>query len=156
MRRIRVYVDTSVFGGTQDAEFAWASRRFLHRVQEGHFTIVVSSMVIRELADAPTAVQDVLRELDAVRYERVELSGDVKLLANAYLEAGIVPPGSSEDAIHVAAATVAGVDLIVSWNFRHIVCYRRIHMYNGINLLKGYRMTDIRSPRELSYAYQND
>jgi predicted nucleic acid-binding protein len=153
MRRIRVYVDTSVFGGTQDAEFAWASRRFLHRVQQGHFRIVVSSMVFRELIDAPTAVHDVLRELDPVSYERLDLSSDVSLLADAYLAAGIVAPGCRKDAVHVAAATVAEVNLIVSWNFRHIVSYRRIQMYKGINLLKGYRMVEIRSPRELSYGY---
>ncbi len=60
--------------------------------------------------------------------------------------------GSRGDAIHVAAATVAGADLVLSWNFKHIVNYDRIHKYNAVNLLNGYRQIDIRSPMELTHG----
>ena len=55
----------------------------------------------------------------------------------------------ANDAGHVAAATVAGADLIVSWNFRHIVHYDKIRAYNAVNLLHGYREIEIRSPLEV-------
>ena len=53
------------------------------------------------------------------------------------------------DALHVASATIAGADLILSWNFKHIVSYDRIQLFNGVNILQGYRALDIRSPLEM-------
>ena len=55
------------------------------------------------------------------------------------------------DAVHVAAATVAQADLILSWNFEHIVRYDRIRKFNGVNAIQGYRVLDIRSPLEIDY-----
>jgi hypothetical protein len=155
MRRIRVYVDTSVFGGTTDVEFADESDMFFHHVRQGRFVVIVYSLVFRELSLAPQAVQDVLLGLDADCVERMEPSVEVDALAEAYIAAGILEAGSRDDAIHVAAASVAGAELILSWNFRHIVNYNRIPKYNLVNALKGYRQIEIRSPRELKYAYQD-
>lgn len=67
------------------------------------------------------------------------------------MSAGILGEGSRADAVHVAAATVAEADLIVSWNFTHIVRFDKIKMFNGVNILKGYRPLDIRSPMEVGY-----
>ena len=54
------------------------------------------------------------------------------------------------DALHIALATVAKVDVLVSWNFRHIVNLTRIHAYNAVNLKKGYPLLEIRTPREVA------
>jgi hypothetical protein len=70
-------------------------------------------------------------------------------LCEAYLEAGVVTPQSSNDAHHVALATVARADVIVSWNFRHIVHLDRIRRFNAVNLRDGYPLIDIRSPKEI-------
>lgn len=53
------------------------------------------------------------------------------------------------DAQHIAIATVARVDVLVSWNFKHIVNLQRIRGYNSVNLRKGYPLLEIRTPREL-------
>ncbi len=156
MRRIRVYVDTSVFGGTQDDEFADASRRFFERAKVGDFIVLVSRMILREVSRAPKKVQLVLESLDPDSVEYVEENAEIDALANAYIEMGILEQSSRDDAIHVATATMAGADLVLSWNFKHIVNYDRIHKYNAINLLNGYPQIEIRSPLEMTYGDENE
>jgi hypothetical protein len=152
MRRIRVYVDTSVFGGTQDEEFAETSRRFFRRVQSGEYTVLLSAHTVDELMPAPDQVLGVLRDLPQHCVETVASSDEAEVLAKAYIEAGALGEASHMDALHVAAATVAGADLILSWNFKHIVCYDRIQLFNGVNVLHGYRDLDIRSPLEMDHG----
>jgi len=150
MRRTRAYVDTSVFGGMADEEFADATRRFFDRVHRGEFVVMVSQVTVDELTSAPEEVQQVLKDLPAGSLVEVEADHEAIALAQAYLDAGILTKSSMADAIHVAAATVARADVIVSWNFRHIVNYDRIHKYNGVNSLKGYPPVEIHSPLEMS------
>ena len=152
MRKMRVYVDTSVFGGVNDSEFAEPSRRFLARVKGGEFTVVVSAEVVRELDSAPVAVRKELDDIPDELLEDISVDLQVEMLADAYVDAGVLGKASRSDAIHVAAAVVAEADLIVSWNFRHIVNYDRIRKYNAVNMLKGYTTIEIRSPAEVSYG----
>ena len=152
MRQIRVYVDTSVFGGTQDEEFAEASRRFFLRVRRGEFTVLLSAHTVDELAPAPRQVLQVLQDLPPHCVETVASTAEAEALAQAYIQAGALGEASHLDALHVASATVAGADLILSWNFKHIVCYDRIQLFNGVNVLHGYRTLDIRSPLEMDYG----
>jgi len=80
----------------------------------------------------------------------------VLALRDAYMAAGVVGQQSLYDAAHVAAATVAEAELIVSWNFRHIVHFEKIRLYNAVNALEGYRSIEIRSPLEvLDYENQD-
>jgi len=74
----------------------------------------------------------------------------VKALAGEYIRAGVLLPDSMSDALHVAAATVYGAALILSWNFRHIVNFKRIRGFNGVNVTNGYRPMTILSPLEVS------
>lgn len=149
MQKIRVYVDTSVFGGTEDDEFSEPSRRFFDDVYQGHYEILLSDEVYRELEDAPQAVREVWKNLPAEYVEDVQVTEEVERLAKAYIEAGILGKASEGDARHVAAAVVAWADVIVSWNFKHIVNRRRIHKYNAVNTLEGYRQIEIYSPLEM-------
>jgi hypothetical protein len=73
----------------------------------------------------------------------------VLALRDAYINAGVVGYASTEDAEHVAAASVAGADMIISWNFKHIVHYDKIAGYNAVNMSHGYRVIQIFSPREV-------
>lgn len=148
-RRLRVYADTSVFGGCFDDEFAETSRAFFAEVRAGRFLLVISPVTLRELLDAPEHVRAILTELPGDAVEVLAESQEVLSLRDAYLEAGFVGPGSSEDAEHVASAAVAKVDVIVSWNFRHIVHFEKINGYNGVNLIHGYGALRIHSPREV-------
>lgn len=151
MRRTRVYVDTSVFGGTNDDEFAEATGRFLERLKRGTMLLVVSTEVLRELEFAPKPVQQAFDEIPEDCIETIAIDAETEALAKAYLEAGVLGSSSVADALHVASATLAEVDLIVSWNFRHIVNYSRMRKYNAVNVLSGYRPIEIHSPAEVAY-----
>ena len=146
---LRVYADTSVFGGCFDDEFRVESVRFFEEVRQGRFIVVVSSVTLDELELAPDPVRAVLADLPPQQVEIVSASPESDGLRNAYLEARVVGPASSNDAAHIAVATVASVDLVVSWNFRHIVHFEKIGGYEGVNSLRGYRSPRIYSPREV-------
>ena len=155
MSKVRVYVDTSVFGGTQDEEFVQFSRHFFDRVKQGDFTVLVSPQLLAELELAPNKVRQVLENLSPETIEEVPVNSEVEALADAYIAAGVLGEGSKADAIHVAAATVAGADLILSWNFSRLVRYDRIRMFNGVNILRGYHAVDIRSPMEVAHEEED-
>lgn len=149
MKALRVYFDTSVFGGCHDAEFAQESRRLMRAVHEGKLRILVSELVLGELQDAPQEVRNLVLGVPKDNLERVELTDDVYDLQEAYLAAGILGPHQANDALHVAAATVSRADAIVSWNFRHIVRLDKIKAYNRVNFELGYGILTILSPREV-------
>jgi hypothetical protein len=121
----RVYADTSVFGGCFDDEFRVESKRLFDEVRLGQFVMVVSDVTLDELELAPEAVRQVLAEIPPEQVEFVNASAESDELRNAYLQAGIVGPASSNDAAHIAIAAVFKVDLVVSWNFKHIVTLRK-------------------------------
>lgn len=148
MNIIRVYADTSVYGGVFDEEFADASRLFFDEVRSGRFQLVISAVVLDELEDAPRKVRDLFAEFLPLA-EVAEPTEEVVKLQRAYLDAGILGPSWEADALHVALATATGCRLIVSWNFKHIVHFRKIPMYNGINLARGYAPLGIHTPREV-------
>lgn len=148
-KRLRVYADTSVFGGCFDDEFAEESRSLFQEIKVGKFILVISSVTARELNQAPEVVQQILDRLPSEIVEVIDDSDEILQLRDAYLTAGIVGPASKADAEHIAAASVAEVDLVVSWNFKHIVHYKKINGYQAINLLNGYKLIQIYSPREV-------
>jgi len=148
MAIIRVYADTSVFGGVFDEGFEAPSQAFFDQVRNGRFHLVTSALVQEEIKPAPKYVQEFFdRTLPVV--EVVEVSEETLRLRDAYLEAGIVSSQWSEDALHVALATVSGCSLIVSWNFKHIVHFEKIPLYNAVNVLKGHSNVGIFSPLEV-------
>lgn len=149
MRRLRVYADTSVFGGCFDEEFDDDSRAFFRDVVRGRFTLVVSPVLLMELRRAPERVQRVLTDLPDAAIEVMDDSVEIRELRDAYLSAGILGPAAVNDAEHIASASVALVDLVVSWNFQHIVHFDKIRQYEAVNLLRGYRPVRIHSPKEV-------
>lgn len=146
---LRIYADTSVFGGCFEPEFSAASLRFFRLVRERRISLLLTRVVRDELREAPMRVQAVLQALPPDVLEDLEVTEAVLALRGAYLAAGVVRPLSTEDATHVAAATVAGAAAIVSWNFRHMVRLDRIQGYNRINLQLGYGCLTIISPRSV-------
>jgi len=145
----RIYCDTSVFGGCFDEEFAEASNQLSESFRRGTHVLVVSQTTLTELMDAPKEVRDLLDSVPDEFKESIPADGKVDALRDAYLSAGIVGLASKLDAAHIAAATVADVDVIVSWNFKHIVHYEKILGYHGVNLMRGYSTIPIHSPPEV-------
>lgn len=149
MHRYRVYIDTSVLGGCFDDEFKEESLKLIEMFRKGELIAVVSEITELELKKAPAMVQKVLTELPRESVECVELTEEAAYLANRYIEEKVLDIGKITDAQHIATASVHKVDLVVSWNFKHIVNVRRIRGYNAVNLKMGYLVVDIRSPREV-------
>ena len=151
MKPLRVYVDTSVFGGCYDAEFEAESTRFFDLVRAGRVVVMVSPVVLEELREAPTQVRELFQSLPENALLPVDLTPDIIELRNAYIDAGIVSQRFVDDATHVAAATVARADAIVSWNFRHIVRVDKMRAYNQVNLQAGFGLLSIVSPQEVRF-----
>jgi predicted nucleic acid-binding protein len=149
MKTLRIYADTSVIGGCYDEEFAEDSWRLIEMARAGEITLVISAVVLRELSTAPTRVREVLDRLPQASLEIVTVREEALRLASAYVQEGIVGPSSLDDAVHVAIATVAACDAIVSWNFKHIVRLDRIRLYNKVNGAQGYHELVILTPMEV-------
>ncbi len=149
MKRLRIYLDTSVFGGCFDEEFSKASQKLFEEIREGRFKLLLSTTVIEKLKNAPIHDRQLLNDLPDDSIERVILSDEMEYLRDAYVEAGVVGLSSLIDAEHVAAATVVKADLIVSWNFKHIVQYKKIRGYHPVNLMQGYGVISIHTPQEV-------
>ena len=149
MKKLRIYLDTSVFGGCFDDEFSEDSLSLFNEIKKGKFTLVVSTTILRELDKAPDFVQQVLPDLPSSCIELINYSDQIGNLRDEYLKAGVVGSSCKADAEHVASASVAEVDFIVSWNFKHIVHYDKINGYQAINLLNGYKPISIYSQKEL-------
>ena len=145
----RIYVDTSVFGGCFDKEFETPSKTFFEKVRSGDFALVLSDVTLIELRSAPKSVVGLLDSIPDEFLEQIPFSDEIGTLCDAYVSAGIVGKASVQDAEHVASATVAEVDLVVSWNFRHIVHFEKIAGYQGVNLIHGYPPIRIYSPMEV-------
>lgn len=149
MKLVRVYADTSVFGGCFDDEFSEESKLFFEQVKKGEFILVVSQTTFRELKRAPENVQRILADVPSQFLETIEVAPEISALRDAYLKAGVVGPSSEADAEHIATASVADVDFVISWNFKDIVHYDKISGYQAVNLLNGYGLIRIYSPREV-------
>ena len=144
----RVYADTSVYGGPFDEEFRGASEAFFAEVRADRWNLVISALVRDEIALSPPKVRELFSEFEASA-EIVEIAAAALALRNGYVDAGIVRKESMADALHVALSSIAACDVIVSWNFRDIVNYRRIPLYNAVNTLQGYGQIAIHTPREV-------
>ncbi len=149
MERMRVYLDTSVLGGCFDEEFRDASRRLLEALDGRPILPLVSEILLRELQEAPANVQELLSRIMQGDVERLEVTDDAVELHEAYLHGGVVSPRYADDALHVALATVARADVLVSWNFRHLVNPVRVRAFTGVNAAQGYGPIIIMTPSDI-------
>ena len=145
----RVYVDTSVIGGYFDEEFKDGSIQLFKEFISSKKTLVISDLTLRELELAPKKVQDLINSIPSKNVEYLLFDDESDFLAKKYIEEEVVTEKFLLDAQHIAIATIARVDIIVSWNFKHIVNLRRIHLYNATNLKYGYKIIEIRTPKEV-------
>jgi predicted nucleic acid-binding protein len=149
MKPYRIYIDTSVFGGYYDTEFLESTRRFFQAVFDGKVYALLSDTLVAELIEAPEEVQELFQKVLNFYCERLVLSTEVEELRDAYLADSIVTPKYSNDALHVAHATIARADVIVSWNFKHLVNPSRIRRFNSVNMKQGYGSIIIMTPSDI-------
>lgn len=145
----RFYFDTSVFGGLFDAEFEEETTLLFEMVSLGQIRCVYSNLTETELANAPEQVRNAFLNLDDRRKEKILVTPEALQLAQTYVNEKVVGETSLDDCIHIATATLSKVDMLVSWNFKHIVNVYRIRGYNSINLRLGHGILEIHSPKEI-------
>ena len=151
----RLYIDTSVFGGYFDDEFAEFTKPLFEKISNGNFKLLFSTATQDELENAPPQVRDLVTHLKTEFTEFIEETEEAVNLALAYIAEKVVGQTSYVDCLHIALATIHRADFLISWNFKHIVNVQKIMGYNSVNLKNGYKQLEIRSPREL-LTYEDD
>lgn len=156
MKKQRLYLDTSVFGGYYDDEFEEFTKPLFDRIRNDEFIIIFSTQLEEELELAPERVRKLVLGINKDYTEFVEETENAIELATAYVSEKVVGQTSYSDCLHIALATINQADLLISWNFKHIVNIQRIRGYNSINIKNGYKQLEIRSPRDLiDYGNKN-
>jgi hypothetical protein len=150
MKILRVYVDTSVLGGCFDPEFEVWSKGLLEDFRLRRFRPVLSEVTAAEVMPAPEPVRDVYAELLDLGAEVLPVTAEALNLRKEYLERGVLGSRFENDMLHIALATIGEVDVLVSWNFRHIVRLDKIRLFSTINIELGYKVLTIYSPREVT------
>lgn len=155
MKTQRIYLDTSVIGGCFDDEFAIWSNALMKDIENGIFHGVTSEIVEAEITDAPPNVRELFLGFLKINPEVLSISSEAIELVDTYIENKILAPRFRNDMLHIALSTIADVDILVSWNFKHIVRFDKIRQFNAVNLKQGYHRLEIYSPREVT-SYEKD
>ena len=152
-----IYLETTIFNFpfVDDApQYKSDTLKLFAEIKAGKFKPFTSEYVIQELEAAPDSIREErLLLIQQYAIEVIPASEEAKSLATAYIEAGIIPPAYSTNGFHIAAASVRGLDFIVSLNFRHIVKRKTIEGTELINFRDGYKKIGIYTPAEvIDYA----
>ncbi|MGJ3235625.1 hypothetical protein [Marivirga sp.] len=126
MKKDKIYIDTSIVGGFFDVEFEYETKKLFKRLENQEVIFVISDF-----------------------FEKVYLTEEAKILGSKYVEERVVGETSIEDCFHIVLATIENVDVLASWNFKHIVNLQRIKGYNSVNIKNGYNLLEIRNPKDL-------
>lgn len=146
---VYVYADTSVIGGCFDVEFREWSMALFDEFKAGTKKVIVSDVVRLELERANSAVRTKLNQVPFTNRIYIGSNPEAEKLAQSYIDEGALTNKSMNDALHIAHATLIEADVLASWNFKHIVNFEKIKLYNAINRYFGFRTIDIRTPREI-------
>jgi len=153
MKKLSLYLDTSIwsFYFAKDAPVEMEQTiQFFNEAKKGKYDLFMSPLVIDEILDAPEPKRtDLLQLIKNFKIVNLEITAEVKNLANKYLKNKIISDKFEDDAMHIALAVVNKIDLIISWNFKHMVNVRVNREVNGVNLMEGYKEIEIRTPLEV-------
>ena len=147
LNKFRIYIENSVIGGYFDKEFEVPTRKLFNKFRAEEYIAVVSAHTFKELDDG--APEKVKENLKTINYEEHLLNNEMYILTEKYMDRKIVSEQYRSDALHIAIATILKVDVLVSWNFKHIVNLNKIRLFNAVNLEEGYSALEIRTPLEV-------
>ena len=143
MKIQRVYLDTSVLGGCFDPEFAEWSNGLIQDLRDGLFKPLLSQVTATEIENAPEQVKKLYAEIRALDSEIIEVTESALELATAYQARNILTTNFRNDGLHIALATIAEADVLVSWNFKHIVRFDKIRLFNAESRVWLQVVTDL-------------
>jgi len=153
MKKLKLYLDTSIYNFAIAGDVPYEKEitlKLLDEAKKGEYNIFISDIVIREINKASEGIAIKLRDIiKDLAPEELLVDENVLSLADKYIEQGIIPVKYRDDALHIAVASVNNMDVIVSWNFQHIVKVKTKREVTGINALLGYKEIEIYSPLEV-------
>ena len=152
---MKIYTDTSVIGGCFDTEFKEWSNALFQEFVVGTQQIMLSDLTLQELEFARDEIRSKVNEIPDENRIALGVGDEAIKLAETYISEGALTNKSYNDALHIALATINNSDVLASWNFKHIVNLDRIRLYNSINFRLGYKMIEIRTPREILKSNDN-
>lgn len=155
MKIQRIYIDTSVIGGCFDPEFEKWSNGLITDFNNGIYIPVLSEITTIEINKAPEFVKLKYTEILELKPEILVVGDETLELLQAYNAHNILGEKFRNDLLHIALATVSEVDILVSWNFKHIVHFDKIMLFNAVNIELGFKPLNIFSPREVT-TYDQD
>ena len=152
MRTPRIYLETTMFNYYFDTEREANADtvKLFEEIKTGKYEAFTSVYATKEIMRAPDErAQKMMNLISDFGITILEAADEANTLAATYQEQGIIPPGSTVDAQHIAVATVNDLDMIISLNFRHIVRKKTVTMTGRVNTDLGYRPVEIHSPMEV-------
>ena len=151
MKKLKIYIDTSVIGylyqETQPEKMA-DTRKLWKLIKQGEYQVVISELLFEELNANPNEEikKTLLGFLAEIDYQNMQITEEIEELAQLVVETGILTQKSYDDCVHIACAIINDCDVLVSWNFKHLVNIRTINGVRGLSNIKGYGNIDIVQP----------
>ena len=153
MRKLKLYLDTSVIShlfADDTPEKMRHTNRLWDELIAGKYEVYISPVVIREMQNCgePKRSQ-MFEQLEQIQYKTIEQTDEVNQLASEYLQQGVLKERSLPDCLHIAFAVVNNCDVIVSWNFKHLVNFKTIDKVRIVNTIQRYKEIGIIPPTML-------
>ena len=156
MKKQKIYLDTSIINFALEDEISINERDvtqvLCEQIKQGKYEAFVSDVVIQELINTPDEIKRT-KLLDCVNSlvldKPLTLTDEINILADRYVSEKIIPAKHKDDALHIAICTVNDIDVLVSWNFEHLVKHKTRMEVFGINMLLGYKLIDLCTPQEV-------
>jgi len=152
MRKQKIYLETTLFNYYFDKErdAHTDTVRLFNEISEGKYEAFTSIAVTDEINNAPSPKKEMMMAL-VTKYgvKVLQVGHEAEILADLYVEQGVIPFKYRTDAIHISVASVNELDIIISMNFKHIVRLKTEKMTSAINAVNGYRPVAITSPMEV-------
>ncbi len=153
MKKVRLYIDTSVLGGlfdTEDPKRVMTAESLINLIKHRVYGVFISFLTLDEIMKAPHEIRDKLKtKIVESGFEIFEETEECVELANAYLNDEIISAKYRNDARHIALGVYYECNFIVSWNYRHMVNITVRRLINSTNLRMGYKSIEIVSPEEV-------
>ncbi len=154
MKRLQLYIDTSVLGGifdTEEPRRVRTAEKLLRLIREGAYEGFISRLTLEEILAAPVKIQEQLQvRVSEADFSILEENAESIELAKAYVSDGVIPERYRDDARHIAIGVVYALDYIVSWNYKHMVNISVRRLINSTNIRMGYNSVEIISPEEVT------
>lgn len=154
MKKLRLYIDTSVLGGifdTEDKKRVDTAETLLRSIGAGTYEGYISRLTIEEVFAAPEKIHEKLKtRISETGFSILEENSESISLAEAYVADGAIPDKYRDDARHIAIGVIHDLDYIVSWNYKHMVNIGVRRLINSTNIRMGYNSIEIISPEEVT------